>query len=374
MPHKPPKLKHPTQNFEQSSKSPSTTASRIDLQLQQSLLTTFTVAFASRFDDKLQSAIQTVKGHLYARDFDKAFADQAGLEAYAVRWSPSRALAYLELFCSLPRLRDALLQTRQADGEGKSGRRKTKVVCLGGGAGAEIVALAGWLRCLQNRHVHAQAEEEMEEEERIGIEVLAVDIAPWNTPIQKLYSSLTTPPPLSPYASAAIKAASRPLVHQEDYLAGFRQRDVLAMGEEELRELCEDVGMVTLMFTLNELYSVSISRTTNLLLQLTNTVAKGVILLVVDSPGSYSVVGLTRGAKEMKDQEGKNTVKKYPMQWLLDHTLLEAAKEGKGDGKGVRQWEKMHEEQSRWFRLEEGLKYPIALEDMRMQISVYRRL
>jgi len=84
------------------------------------------------------------------------------------------------------------------------------------------------------------------------------------------------------------------------------------------------------------------------------------MLLVVDSPGSYSETSI-----------GKES-KRYPMQWLLNHTLLETSKErgGKGDVK----WEKLVSDESRWFRLADDLKYPISLENMRYQVHLYRRL
>jgi 25S rRNA (uracil2843-N3)-methyltransferase len=37
-------------------------------------------------------------------------------------------------------------------------------------------------------------------------------------------------------------------------------------------------------------------------------------------------------------------------------------------------WEKIHEDESRWFRLASTLQYPIELENMRMQLHLYRRL
>jgi len=82
--------------------------------------------------------------------------------------------------------------------------------------------------------------------------------------------------------------------------------------------------------------------------------------LVVDSPGSYS--------ETMVGSESK----KYPMKWLLDHTLLE--KENKDDKDSLAKWEKIVSEDSRWFRLANSLQYPIPLENMRYQIHLYRRL
>ena len=88
---------------------------------------------------------------------------------------------------------------------------------------------------------------------------------------------------------------------------------------------------------------------------------------MVDSAGSYAEVGVG------KEEESK----KYPMQWLLDHTLLESATQinhpvTKKDH--VRKWEKLRGEESRWFRLPDGLKYPLELEDMRYQMHLYRRI
>ena len=37
-------------------------------------------------------------------------------------------------------------------------------------------------------------------------------------------------------------------------------------------------------------------------------------------------------------------------------------------------WEKVVDEESKWFRLPPGLRYPIELENMRYQIHLYRRL
>lgn len=352
------------------STDPDQIISNFDLLLQQKLLTCFTTAFPSRFDDALQADVQKVKGHLYERDFEKAFGDEEGLEAYTVRWSAGRALAYLHLFTSIPCVRACLLQ-RNENGDGGNERRK--VLCLGGGAGAEVVALAGWLHELNDRP-RAQGKDGGEENESARMEVLALDVASWSSVLQKLNNSLINPPPLSPYAGAAVKAANRPLVSPDDFSVEFQQRDVLEMENEALKGMCRDVGLVTLMFTLNELYTTSISRTTKKLLDLTSVTATGAVLLVVDSPGNYSIVGLNKAGGDDKDEEGRRREKKYPMQWLLDHTLLEAASQENGDGEGEQRWEKVHEEESRWLRLGAALKHPIALEDMRMQVHVYRRL
>ena len=70
-------------------------------ELQQLLLNAFHNTFLDQFNDSLSKIIQEVKQHLFNRDFTHAFGTQAFLDAYAMRWSPSRALAYLDIFNNL---------------------------------------------------------------------------------------------------------------------------------------------------------------------------------------------------------------------------------------------------------------------------------
>jgi len=115
---------------------------------------------------------------------------------------------------------------------------------------------------------------------------------------------------------------------------------------------------VTIMFTLNELFTSSVSKATALLLALTDAMEPGSWLLVVDSPGSYSEVTL-----------GTGIPKRYPMQWLLNHTMLEAV----GTTEGVRKWRKHCTDDSKWFRIDPRLKYLVELENMRYQMHLFHR-
>lgn len=56
---------------------------------------------------------------------------------------------------------------------------------------------------------------------------------------------------------------------------------------DEMQAILREARLVTIMFTLNEFYSVSKSATTKLLLSVTSILEPGSLLLVVDSPGSY---------------------------------------------------------------------------------------
>jgi 25S rRNA (uracil2843-N3)-methyltransferase len=333
----------------------------IPLELQQLLLNIFKDSFAERFATDVKPRLQEVKGHLYNRDFAAAFGKTEYLETYAARWSASRALGYADLFWELrPKLwpDDDHGHATEGERDGSLERKGQRVVCLGGGAGAELVALAGVRRlsCTADGCDGAHSKGTMN--------AMAVDIADWTPVISSLTKHLTTAPTLSKYASAAIKVANAPLVTFEDFCISFQQLDVLTGDHDGLTTILKDAALVTLMFTLNELYSTSLALTQKFLLNLTASLPKGAMLLVVDSPGSYSTITLN-GAE-----------KKYPMQWLLDHTLLNQASSDVKETQKSQEasWEKVHEDESRWFRLDSVLRYPIELENMRMQLHLYRRI
>ncbi|KAL9599603.1 MAG: hypothetical protein Q9219_003759 [cf. Caloplaca sp. 3 TL-2023] len=240
------------------SHSPSSSSSpKTPHPLHQPLLNIFTNAFPGLISSPahLDQNIQKLKSHLYARDFTAAFCsssstgnsndgegegdgDREMLEAYAVRWSPVRALGYFEV------LNDVIFKTREKTGKGalldrggveEAGGKgeKEKVLCLGGGAGAEVVALAGCLGRLEGDAEGAEGEM------GAGFEIRAVDIAPWSLPLRKLVDALTCPPPISQYASAAVKEANMALVDAERFSVGFLQRDLLEIGKEELCGSCD---------------------------------------------------------------------------------------------------------------------------------------
>ena len=315
--------------------------------LQQLLLNIFKNAFPERISSDLKPLLQEVKGHLYNRDFATAFGKQSYLEAYALRWSPSRALCYLQIFHDL---KDELqLKSLEcASEETGSGPLTWSVACLGGGAGAEIVALAGLMKMLESAGSSDTT-----------MRISAIDIADWERVVAVLHTGTVTAPPLSKYASATLQAANEALTDEARFSVAFHQHDVLNLEVPNLEKIVQGANLVTLMFTLNELYTASLSLTQKFLLNLTTCLAPGARLLVVDSPGSYSSVSLN-GAE-----------KKYPMQWLLDHTLLSTGAKGVVE---EAKWEKVKEEESSWFRLGEGLRYPIELENMRYQLHLYRRL
>ncbi|KAF2438343.1 hypothetical protein P171DRAFT_372009 [Karstenula rhodostoma CBS 690.94] len=316
--------------------------SSLPVDLQQLLLNIFRDSFPERLATDIKPLLQEIKGHLYNRDFATAFGKEEYLETYALRWSPSRTLCYLEI---LHDLKDELKPFQNVSQETEVA--EWNIVGLGGGAGAEIVALGGLMQFLSPT----------DEEQNIKLNIAAVDIADWATVVTKLRAGVVNKPPLSKYASAAAQASNKALTNPTSFDVTFHKLDILSTPPATLTTLVQNAHLVTLLFTLNELYSASVSLTQKFLLNLTTGLAPGALLLVVDSPGSYSTVSLN------------GTEKKYPMQWLLDHTLLTPDAKGNAPPR----WEKVVEDEAKWFRLPGGLRYPVELENMRYQLHLYRR-
>ncbi|GIZ40699.1 hypothetical protein CKM354_000402700 [Cercospora kikuchii] len=310
--------------------------SNVPLALQQRCLNIFRDALTSGEEDV--SLLQEVKGHLYRRDFAEAFGKDEYLRVYASRWSPSRALGYLQI---LSDVQEKICKGREEEGA-------LKVVCLGGGAGAELVALAAWLS------------ERRGDSPDSRISAVFLDIAAWGPTVSNLEKAVVSPPVLSQYASAAAKAANVALLPEEAFTATFQQADALDLDDAQSKGIYENTDLITLLFTLNELYSTSVPKTQKMLARITEAAQPGAYLLVVDSPGSYSTISIN-GAE-----------KKYPMQWLLDHTLL-GTQQKRGEQEIPAKWEKVVSDESRWFRLPQGLEYRLELENMRYQIHLYRR-
>ncbi|KAI1497113.1 hypothetical protein F5X99DRAFT_413430 [Biscogniauxia marginata] len=409
---------------------------------QQALLDAFSSAFGPVLGrPDFASVLQEVKAALFKRDFSGAFnhggdgeqpqpepepePDERApspdfLAVYAARWSPTRALCYSRVLRRgiggylgdlIVTTADGQQQQQQqqqqpATADASQRTRTLNVLCVGGGA-AELAALGSYVSLSDGAS------------SPLAVSATLLDTGPWSGVVSSLHASLTTPRPPSRYASAAARAANADanaaLVAPAARLRwDFARADVLALGDAGLARLLRGRPplLVTLLFTLNELYAGAggVGRTTAFLRALGRVVPLGSLLLVVDSPGSYSEAAVGKGEEEDGRGDGArgdggggggggHGKRRYPMQWLLDHTLLRVAedeedkkrkkkknreklpsspdegeeKEGEEEEqKNGCRWEKLESHDSIWFRLAEGLRYPIALENMRYQMHLYR--
>ena len=373
---------------------PGSTQNCLSLNSRQGVLDVFSSAFPDIFNDKLPSKIQTLKGHLYNRRFEEAFADSSLLEAYAVRWSPTRALAYADVFLNLldigewaesirkkgaiqdtkslevghigqapsPPLSENCVEPARARSQSTlklatSAEGSYQIVCIGAGGGAELMGLTAALMHLFPEMAPAFSP---------AMDVTLVDNGPWGPVLQSLMlhagnlhckNSLDEVPvtPAIPYGLGY----------------NFMQLDVLSSEAlSSLTSTLEICKLATIAFTLNELLTSSRAKTTLFFLQLTDLLPIGALLLIIDSPGSYSTVTYTSKATDNEGIKAKTEQKNYPMVWLLERVLFTECKSEEGE----QRWGKVRGEESKWFRLDEALQYPMKLEDMRYQMHLYRRV
>ncbi|KAJ4265477.1 hypothetical protein NW762_004765 [Fusarium torreyae] len=359
---------------------------------QQVLLNIFSSAFSSVLtSDDFSRLLQEIKQALFNRDFATAFGREDYLEAYAARWSPTRALCYATVFLSIKKHLNEILVSRGDSASKDEESDPTNITQAGLISDSQVLdptsesgtdkpeeTQSTGIKCIQDLQLDSASTERNDFLHMVSVggcaaehvafasylkttstngRLTLLDSAPWVTVVSLLESNTTNPPPISKYASAARQAANHPLLGPDQLSLNVVQQDVLDLDTDSLSAQCANGKVpvvLTLLFTLNELYTTAgIGKTTKFLKNLGQTLASESLVLVVDSPGSYSEAAL---GKEKK---------RYPMQWVLDHTLLET------DTPGYT-WEKLQSDDSIWFRLPEGLSYPISLENMRYQMHLYR--
>lgn len=275
----------------------------------------------------LSNQIQKIKALLYDRKFLEVFEDAALLEAYVARWVPSRALAFRELLGGS----DYLLRALKGKGKARAieatdeAPQRTSIVALGGGACSELLALA------------SIASELEESRPALGIEL--VDIGPYE-PIVDIFDR-----------ALRLRYAGQSQVR-------FHLMDILE--PPKLEDLLVNSSIVTLLFTLTELFLQSRAKTIELLRRLTRSTSKGALFLVADSAN-----------EEASSLAVGSSGRAYDLGTVLDGLLCRAEVEGQRAS-----WECVEREDSKWFRLREGLqeRYPIKLENTRYWMRLYRRL
>ncbi|KAK4684391.1 25S rRNA (uracil2843-N3)-methyltransferase, partial [Tremellales sp. Uapishka_1] len=268
------------------------------------------------------SRIQKIKTLLYDKKWLEVFnsGNEGMLDVYAGRWVPSRAIGFRSLLGSLEGLRKAFGWEEEAQAEGSE---KRKVISLGGGAGSELLAVAALVKASQP----------------FSCEWVGIDIGDWSRTLSKFEDTIREEWSL-PSETLAV----------EYIKADLLSSDVLA---SHLTPSSPSSTLLTLLFTLTELFAQSRAATLSLLARITQLSAPGTLFLVADSASDISHFALGAEGRE------------YPIFMILDMVLI-----GRQGG-----WEVVEEEDSRWFRLgEEGREWECKLENLRCWFRLYRRL
>ncbi|KAE9374003.1 hypothetical protein N431DRAFT_437558 [Stipitochalara longipes BDJ] len=361
--------------------TPSVQQNLLPVELQQLLLNIFRTTFPVCQDyDSLKPTLQEIKNALSGRDFERAFGRLDWMEAYTVRWSPSRALCYAAVLVEMFQEFAEEAWIRQLlDREGRSMeppsqtsgkvRCPSRAVCYGVGA-ADLMAFGAALRNITIKQSIPESESasiisELELHTPM-LDVELVSAADWARVISSLQSGLTTEPTLSKYASATARANNASFLPTGVLQASCQQCNILEANQEEIgTTIGKEVTLITLFFTISDLLALSVPKCTAFLLKLTLAAPKDSLLLIIDSLDSSAEVTLE------KDDQGKER-KRYPMHYLLDMVLLEKQLPSSADK--IPSWEMLFDDQSRLFRVAEQLKYPISLESIPFQVYLLKKV
>lgn len=271
--------------------------------------------------DNVKELVQKVKSDLYNRDYTAAFDDNAKRVAYCCRWSPARAVAYQSLFAQLEPV-NQVVRCQKEDGD-------QRVLCVGGGAGGELVAFASLFT--PSRHVRGASDEKLS--------IHLVDIYDWANVVSRLKDQID--------ANWLYNGQSK-FCDVE-----FTPNNILKLNPDQLQ--LSQLNLITLLFTTNELFSQDKTGSIKFLQSLSLHCKPGCLLLITESAGSYSHI--TVGSK------------KFPIQFLIDTVLL-----GKRGQQDHGSWSLVDQSDSIWYRGDTDMDYPMKLENMRCFYRLYRKL
>ncbi|KAK0386882.1 hypothetical protein NLU13_5195 [Sarocladium strictum] len=358
--------------------------SSLSVQHQQLILDTIRTTFPAVDEfNALIPVLRAVREALEQEDYSKAFGTEEFLEAYTIRWSPSRALTVanvLAWMCSEMSEAAWVQQFLHHDGQEPS-----KIVCLGRG-GSDLLACAALLKHSRQSKLDEMARAESSSHDAASyldpghkdsslIDLNLIDRHDWSAVATRLLHTLTHPPTLSKYATAKAHASNVSSIPPHALNLAVNTVDILESGSADLRAMIgPNPALITLFFTLHELYSISISKTTAFLLKLTSIAPKGSLLLLVNSPGADAA---------LPDRSNKGQEKRYPLEWLFYQALL-PPKKGPDTGANSEEEEEAGEQpawtklieggQEMEFKLPTGLRYPGSLENTRFQVHLLERL
>lgn len=334
------------------------------LLIERQLLTALSLTLETALSDpNLSVKIQQIKALLYAKRFLEVFEREQWLDVYAARWVPSRVLAFREIFSEVGlldrRAEIAGILGRDGSGKGKTDGAQS-VVCLGGGAGSEYVALAG---IVAQQMTTQEGQDTPREASEDPLDVHLIDIGPY-APLIERFTTDTIP---------------RLVTSLNAITATFHQTDILSPSADALlrsllqRDAAAPPPIITLLFTLTELFLQSRPATITFLQKLTALAPRGTLFLIVDAANEEaSAVNVGK--------EGRSWSLATVMDGLLCAVPTTTAPTGDepatGPGPRARAgWKKLEAEDSKWFRLREGLQehYPIKLENARYWLRLYRR-
>lgn len=330
------------------------------LVLQQNFLDILQDHFRIRLDDPdFDKKLQTIKGHFFRREYAQVFGDKESCIIYAVRYLPSRALAYSELFTQRPIL-DLLYPPppprRPSEKKVEFVGKRKKIVAVGAGVGSELCALH-LLPQLRRPEIDIDDTDMLEVLNR-ELEIDVVDSADYNEFLSDLTARLDQD-------RADVEGTSK-------VKYTYHREDILGWSESAaFTSMLAETTLLTFMFVFNELFASSKLQTMKLIASIAKHLPKGSHVLLIESAGDLSQVKLGMPQKFVKfDKDVKEA----------DDAQEEEEEEA---GKGLmvyKFWdhlpgfEKVMSDDRRWFRLNPSLKYPLEMENVGYFARLYRKM
>ena len=221
--------------------------------------------------------------------------------------------------------------------------KDSNVLCVGGGAGGELVALASIFTLSRDFSSKFATALKINNEETIKprkLNIQLVDIANWSSVVEKLTTTIK-----SKWLYDDLAA--------ESFNVNYVHKDCLQMTEPHDLKMYQGLDLITLLFTTNELFTQKKVESIKFLQRLNENCTPGCHLLILESAGSYSHISINN--------------KKFPIQFLIDTILVGNKKDKSSTGP----WSLVSESDSIWYRIDSKLDYSIPLENMRFFYRLY---
>ncbi|KAH7312714.1 hypothetical protein B0I35DRAFT_437575 [Stachybotrys elegans] len=341
----------------------------IPQELQQLVLDIYRETFPACNDfEELKPALREIKDAVAQGNFEQAFGTEDKREKFTIRWSPSKALACSNILASVFNE----LKEEESVNLLKHGQDHRAINVLSfGQAPAGLMAFMALMKhqdfdLASNSpsplSSDGNSESQCSHNSRWNIHLIhAVD---WSHVISSLHQSLTQPRPLSKYASAKARASNMPPLAHDALSWHFTQSDAVGCEAEALHDMMGSCpALITLLFTLGDMYSSSISQASAFLRNLTASAPKGSLLVVVDDMKTYPE-GQEEGLHLSELIYGALNPEERREEPRREEDALEKSKA----------WEKLVEHDDNVFQIRKGLWFPVSLENIKYQIHVLKRL
>ncbi|BFZ58217.1 hypothetical protein PYCC9005_005279 [Savitreella phatthalungensis] len=286
--------------------------------------------------------LQSIKGYFFRREYDQVFNDAELAKIYALRYMPSRALAYAQLFQDKPildllyppvevnqRLRPSeRKQLKQQEAQIHESRQIRRITAVGAGVGSELCALQLLHQFVADEEANAQQEDEddsLPTRLNVDLQLDVVDYADYETFLVELGENDDNGPVVNYHRQSVLEWSSSP----------------------EFATLLSRTHLLTFMFVFNELFAASKTKTMALIGACLKFLPVGAHVLLVESAGDLSEVQLAGG-------DAGVMVYKF---W--DH---------------LPGFEQVYGLDRRWYRVDKQLRYSLDMENVAYFARVYRRL